>query len=189
MGFQVYNLIREVALKNVKDGSKIKASQLWENSPALIMVVRRPGCKLCRKEAKDLADQRTQITEKWGIPMYAVVHEELGVEEFNQEFFQGTVYHDENKGFFKALGGGKLSWANWSSLLNPYTIYNYVTSGVDGNFQGEGRIYGGLYIVGKGDKGVIYEYKEKYLGDIAPMEEILKVCEKVAGGDTLNSRL
>ncbi|KAK9723028.1 hypothetical protein K7432_002236 [Basidiobolus ranarum] len=177
---QTYKLICEVALKSFRDSSKIRAHQLWQHSPALIMVVRRPGCKLCRREAKDLAEHRTQITEKWGIPMYAVVHEELGVEEFNKEFFQGTIYFDENKGFYKALGGGKLSWANWTSLLNPTTLYSYFTSGVDGNLKGEGRIYGGLYILGKGDKGVIYEYREKYLGDIAPMEEVLKICEQVA---------
>ncbi|KAK9721285.1 hypothetical protein K7432_003549 [Basidiobolus ranarum] len=166
--------------KSFQDNTTIPAKQLWKNSPALIMVVRRPGCKLCRREAKDLAERRTQISEKLGIPMYAVVHEELGVEEFNKEFFNGTVYLDEEKGFYKALGGGKLSWANWTSLLNPTTLYSYLTSGVDGNLQGEGRIYGGLYIVGKGEKGVVYEYKEKYLGDIASMEEVVKVCEQVA---------
>lgn len=55
-------------------------------------------------------------------------------------------------------------------------------SGVRGNLLvGEGRIFGGLYIVRKGDEGIAYHFEETVLGNLAPISKILEVCSEVSG--------
>jgi hypothetical protein len=55
-------------------------------------------------------------------------------------------------------------------------------SGVRGNLLvGEGRIFGGLYIVRKGDEGVAYKFEETVLGNLAPVSDILRVCSEISG--------
>lgn len=39
-----------------------------------------------------------------GVDMVSVIHEQLGQEEFNEKFWKGTMYWDDKKGFYSALG-------------------------------------------------------------------------------------
>ena len=57
-----------------------------------------------------LSSLRELISEKMGINLVAIVHENLNneVEEFNQGFWKGTVYLDKEKAFFSAIGYVKL---------------------------------------------------------------------------------
>ena len=41
---------------------------------------------------------------------------------------------------------------------------------------GEGLIHGGLFVVNT-DGGVAYSFKEKELGDHAPIEDVLVICK------------
>ena len=59
-----------------------------------------------------------------------------------------------------ALG---MRWEGQSALLKPSVIRNIArvqTRGVKGNFEGEGKLLGGLLVVGTGDSGVKFEHKE-----------------------------
>jgi len=52
-------------------------------------------------------------------------------------------------------------------------------AGYEGNLKGEGLVHGGLFVVGtNGD--VLYKFKEKEIGDHAPVEDVLAVCRDVA---------
>ncbi|KAJ1976998.1 hypothetical protein H4R35_002472 [Dimargaris xerosporica] len=98
----------EAGEKSPAVGATIRSEALWQHEPALIFVVRRPGCVLCREQALALAARRQLIEEEYGVKMHAVVHEELGALEFQKEFWKGPLYLDTDKGFFKAtniLGG------------------------------------------------------------------------------------
>ncbi len=58
------------------------ASKLWESQPVAILVLRRPGCILCRDEAQRLWAIKPAL-DRLGIGLVCVVHEwiqrEVGV--------------------------------------------------------------------------------------------------------------
>lgn len=81
-------------------GATFPAGDLWKEQPAIIFVVRRPGCPLCREHALDLSNKQPEFAAK-GVKLVGVVHEKLGVEEFSSGFFKnGEIYFDEEKAFF-----------------------------------------------------------------------------------------
>jgi hypothetical protein len=51
---------------------------------------------------------------------------------------------------------------------------------VSGNFKGEYRHLGGLYIMRPGSQGVAYEFREKAAGIYAPVSEVLIACKQVS---------
>ncbi|CAG8580537.1 13697_t:CDS:2 [Ambispora leptoticha] len=187
-----YNLLQEIELTDLNINSntdtrkKIKARSLWENAPCLVLVVRRPGCWLCRQEAIKLATYRELITNKLGIDMIAVVHETVRnqVSDFNMDYWMGSIYLDESKGFYRALGNGELKWESPFAMLKPTVLMNYrrqkKETDCDGNMVGEGRILGGLLIMKPGDQGVAFDYHEKTFGDHAPLEHVLQACYQVS---------
>ncbi|KAG0323295.1 hypothetical protein BG000_002676, partial [Podila horticola] len=185
-----YEAIKEVVLTDfldVKTETTFKASEIWKEKPTIVIVIRRPGCPFCREEARILDEHRDLIEkEMQGFRMITVVHEKLGAATFKKDFWNGgETYWDGRKGFYKALGGGSLHWASIDQLLRPSLWLNALRnlrSGVRGNLLvGEGRIFGGLYIVRKGDEGIAYHFEETVLGNLAPISKILEVCSEVSG--------
>lgn len=86
----------------------------------------------------------------------------LGIEEFQRDYFSnGTIYIDEKRDFYKALGYRPVN--KWS-LLNPYLIYQFVTrasaKNIQGNLAGEGLVQGGIIVIGHKEQGVVYEHLE-----------------------------
>ncbi|RIA90415.1 hypothetical protein C1645_769977 [Glomus cerebriforme] len=184
-------VLRDITLTDLKDNSTFKASNIWQSGPALIFVVRRPGCQLCREDAVRISSQRDLIFGKMGLNMVAIVHEILDneVEEFNEGFWKGTVYFDKEKAFYNSLGGGKLQYAGFVSFIKPSVWSNIrrnYKTGVTGNFKGDGSVLGGLYIIKSDTEGVVYQYREKVWGDQAPLKQVLKACEQASPrkGDT-----
>lgn len=57
----------------------------------------------------------------------------------------------------------------WSS------IFRARGKGVDGDLEGEGRLLGGVFVIGAGDSGVLLEHRESEWGDYANKTEILEV--------------
>ncbi|KAF9331303.1 hypothetical protein BG006_005830 [Podila minutissima] len=171
-----YESIKEVVLTDfldVETETTFKADEIWKEKPAIVVVIRRPGCPFCREEARILNEHRDLIEKEMGFRMITVVHEKLGAATFKQDFWNGgETYWDGRKGFYKALGGGSLRWASIDQLLRPSLWFNALRnlrSGVRGNLLvGEGRIFGGLYI-------------ETVLGNMAPISKILEVCSEVSG--------
>ncbi|KAJ1979955.1 hypothetical protein H4R34_002633 [Dimargaris verticillata] len=185
------NLVRlddkrmEAGEKSPAVGPTIRSEALWQHEPALMFVVRRPGCVLCREQALALAARRQLIEEEYGVKMHAVVLEELGAMEFQKNFWKGPLYLDTDKGFFKATNGGHISKVSSWNILRPTVLFHgrrATLSGVKGNFIGEGRILGGVFVVRPGDQGVAYEYFEKFFGDHAPMDDMLPICQSLVQG-------
>lgn len=91
---------------------------------------------------------------------------------------------DQGRGFFKALGGGKLMKEKFFSgfIFNPRAIANYKRAkamGVKQNFNGEGEIKGGLFILGSAKSGIAYQFIERNFGDWAPPSEVIEICAKL----------
>ncbi|XP_023220306.1 redox-regulatory protein FAM213A-like isoform X2 [Centruroides sculpturatus] len=161
------------------DGSKqtFSSSELWKDNGAVIMVVRRPGCFFCREEAAKISTLHPELKDM-GIPLYAVVHEELGVKKF-QPYFKGEVFLDINRIFYgpkerRTLLLGLLRISVWQ---NAYRTWK---NGYKGNLKGDGSLLGGVFVLGKGNQGILYEYREKEFGDQANITEILSAAKEIA---------
>ncbi|KAF9203324.1 hypothetical protein BGZ49_006535 [Haplosporangium sp. Z 27] len=188
-----YNAVKDVVLTDFLDKDKnaettFKASDLWKEKPTIVIVIRRPGCPFCREEAHILDGHRELIEKEFGFRMVVVVHEKLGASTFKEGYWnRGELYWDGSKGFYKALGGGQLRWARIDQIIRPSLWLNTFRnwrSGIKGNLLvGEGRIFGGLYIIRKGDEGVAYKFEETVLGNLAPVSDVLKVCSQISGVD------
>ncbi|EEH58398.1 uncharacterized protein MICPUCDRAFT_56134 [Micromonas pusilla CCMP1545] len=151
--------------------SKIKASELWQTRPAVVLLHERKaeindlGCDLVCLLKENIADE---------------------VEAFHREPYWSPstpLYLDEDMTFFKALGGGKVRKGGLSSFFKPGLWKRYgkmdKATKEDANLKGEGTILGGTYVVSK--EGVQYQFKEKDFGVAAPLDEIIDACKRAAG--------
>lgn len=136
---------------------------------------------MCREEASELASIRPAITA-CGVRMVAIVKEALGAPAFAEKFWRSDeIFLDEGLGFYKAVFGGKLGKFGLSNLLGKGIYSNYLratSKGYSGDYVGEGRVLGGLYIVSM--RGIHYEYPERTSGDHPPVDEVIKVVKSLA---------
>lgn len=111
------------------------------------------------------------------VQLHAVVHETLGVDEF-RPFFKGNVYLDLEKKFY----GPKERWTSLFSLLRLgvlKNIYRVKKKDIHGDLRGEGRLLGGVFVIGPGDQGILYEHQEKMFGDHADLKDVLAAVNNI----------
>ena len=122
---------------------------------------------------------KEKLKEK-GVEMAAIVHEELGVEEFRSGFWSSDpIYLNKDLSFFAAINNDcKVKKQSILSGLFSSDMWRRIRqakdAGVEGNLKGEGSILGGILLMGKGDSGPKWIRTEKSFGDHASNEEILK---------------
>jgi len=131
---------------------------------------------LCREEARELSSLQPQLAAR-GVQLHAVVHEKLGVDEF-RPFFSGSIFLDKERVFY----GPKQRWMFLSGFVRPsvwMSIRRASQKGVDGNLKGEGRLLGGVFVIGPGEQGVLYEHREAEFGDHANTTAILDAIKNI----------
>ena len=183
------SLIKDAPLLGFTTKRQLKAADLWRDQPCVFMVVRRPGCNLCRAQAKALADIRTQLTEL-GVGLAAVSHQDNSAEDFVNLYFgksegqQDSLYIDQTKAFYKAVGRGTLRTKGLLGMLSSKMWSNNSEAnaiGATGNFSGDYSHLGGVLLVGKGEEGVLWSFQEVDFGDKAPLPSLLKACRQSVG--------
>lgn len=133
---------------------------------------------MCREEASELSSLKPQLDEV-GVPLYAVVKENIGTELQNfRPYFSGEIFLDEKQLFYTPrkrmmvkLGFTRISV--WRNILRA----NW--KGYQGNMKGEGFILGGLYVIGPENQGILMEHQEKEFGDKADLSSVLHAVMKV----------
>ncbi|XP_048195118.1 peroxiredoxin-like 2A isoform X2 [Perognathus longimembris pacificus] len=171
--------LEEIDLKTLeKEPRTFKAKELWQKSGAVIMAVRRPGCFLCREEASSLSSLKPKL-EELGIPLYAVVKEDISTEVKDfQPYFKGEIFLDEKKKFYgpqkrKMLFMGFIRLGVWSNFFRAWN------GGFSGNLEGEGIILGGVFVMGSGKQGILLEHREKEFGDKVELRSVLEAAAKI----------
>jgi len=48
-----------------------------------------------------------------------------------------------------------------------------------GNMKGEGRLLGGVYVIGPGDSGVLFEHRESEFGDHANLTDVMEAVKSI----------
>lgn len=97
--------IKEAKVYKLSDpDTKINATTLWEKQPVMVMVVRRPGCNLCRAQCMHLLTFKDELDRR-NIKFIAISHQEDSAKEFAEMFLKSDeIYIDSNKSFYRALG-------------------------------------------------------------------------------------
>lgn len=104
---------------------------------------------------------------------------ELGVDEFNKQYFPYQLYRNAGLEFYEALG--KRSLLRQIFTTNPFTLYSDYQQmkqrlkgrGLRGNLIGEGITLGGVLVITE-PEGIIYQYQE-ITGQPIPVDEIQTV--------------
>lgn len=122
---------------------------------------------------------KEKLNEK-GVEMVAIVHEELGVEEFRSGFWPSDpIYLNSDLSMFAAINNDrKVKKQSVLSGLFSMDMWRRVRqakdAGVEGNLKGEGSVLGGILLIGAGQNGPKWIRTEKSFGDHASNEEILQ---------------
>uniref|UniRef100_A0A668U3A3 Peroxiredoxin-like 2A n=1 Tax=Oreochromis aureus TaxID=47969 RepID=A0A668U3A3_OREAU len=156
--------LEEAELKTTKGEIKtFKAKSLWEKSGAVIMAV-RPA---------ELSSLKPQLDEL-GVPLYAVVKEDVGTEVKNfRPYFQGEVFLDEKRRFYgpRERKLGLLAFLRVGVWMNGVRAFR---NGFVGNVLGEGFVLGGVFVIGQGQQGILLEHREIEFGDKVNIEDVLQ---------------
>ncbi|MEW5315803.1 MAG: hypothetical protein WDW38_007208 [Sanguina aurantia] len=174
------------SILRANDSKEIVGSSLWDTQPTLIVLLRRPGCILCRDEASKVWAMKPEL-DKLGVGMVCVVHEwiQREVTAFTPAFWGGQVYHDIGKDFYKVLGGGNVVSGSLLPFLNPFSeswkkVREAQKNIKDHNLVGDGMsTMGGILVVAKGGD-VQFMHVERSIGQTADHAEIMKAVEEVA---------
>ena len=118
------------------------------------------------------------ILSKLNIPLVAILHEDFGHEDFKL-FFNGSVYFDPAKVFFGPIER-RLFMLGFLRIQTYISAYQAHKSGTQGNLSGDGTLLGGVFVIGPGDTGILFEHREKYWGDNVDTADVLKYVEKIS---------
>ncbi|KAL5019243.1 hypothetical protein ScPMuIL_004965 [Solemya velum] len=131
---------------------------------------------MCREEALALSSLSMELNSL-NVKLHAVVHEKLGADAF-KEFFAGDVYLDTERTFY----GPHERWMSLALLLRVgviSNIYRNTKKNIKGNMEGEGRLLGGVFVIGPGDQGILFHHEEKEFGDHADINQVLQAAKRV----------
>uniref|UniRef100_I3JM57 Peroxiredoxin-like 2A n=1 Tax=Oreochromis niloticus TaxID=8128 RepID=I3JM57_ORENI len=133
---------------------------------------------MCREEAAELSSLKPQLDEL-GVPLYAVVKEDVGTEVKNfRPYFQGEVFLDEKRRFYgpRERKLGLLAFLRVGVWMNGVRAFR---NGFVGNVLGEGFVLGGVFVIGQGQQGILLEHREIEFGDKVNIEDVLQAVRKI----------
>uniref|UniRef100_A0A8C4RAD9 Peroxiredoxin-like 2A n=1 Tax=Eptatretus burgeri TaxID=7764 RepID=A0A8C4RAD9_EPTBU len=52
-------------------------------------------------------------------------------------------------------------------------------AGIKGNLQGEGRLLGGVFVIGPGEQGILLDHKEQKFGDEVSLTAVREAVAKI----------
>lgn len=70
----------------------------------------------------------------------------------------------------------------FSGLLRPSvwkSAFRARGKGIEGNLKGEGRLLGGVFVVGPGEQGILLDHKEKEFGDKVDLQAVRDAVLKI----------
>lgn len=133
---------------------------------------------MCREEAAELSSLKPQL-DKLGVPLYAVVKEDVGTEVQNfRPYFKGEVFLDEKKHFYgpRERKMGLLAFLRVGVWLNGLRAFK---KGFMGNVLGEGFVLGGVFVIGRGQQGILLEHREIEFGDKVNIEDVIRAARRI----------
>uniref|UniRef100_A0AAQ5ZS89 Peroxiredoxin-like 2A n=1 Tax=Amphiprion ocellaris TaxID=80972 RepID=A0AAQ5ZS89_AMPOC len=157
--------LEEAELKTLQgDVKTFKARTLWEKE------VKSDTKYMDKILLSSLKPQLDQL----GVPLYAVVKEDVGTEVQNfRPFFKGEIFLDEKMRFYgpRERKMGLLGFLRVGVWMNGLRAFK---NGFSGNILGEGFVLGGVFVIGQGEQGILLEHREIEFGDKVNVEEVIQ---------------
>uniref|UniRef100_A0A3B4UDJ2 Peroxiredoxin-like 2A n=1 Tax=Seriola dumerili TaxID=41447 RepID=A0A3B4UDJ2_SERDU len=127
------------------------------------------------QEAAELSSLKPQLDEL-GVPLYAVVKEDVGTEVQNfRPYFKGEIFLDEKRRFYgpRERKMGLLAFLRVGVWMNGLRAFK---NGFIGNVMGEGFVLGGVFVIGRGQQlqGILLEHREIEFGDKVNIEDVIQ---------------
>ncbi|TNN03275.1 hypothetical protein fugu_000304 [Takifugu bimaculatus] len=151
--------LEETDLKTLSGGSRIKLVNL--------------------QEAAELSSLKPRL-DQLGVPLYAVVKEDVGTEIQNfRPYFQGEIFLDEKRRFYgpRERKMGLLGFLRVGVWMNGLRAFR---SGFMGNVLGEGFVLGGVFVIGREQQGILLEHREREFGDKVNIEDVIQAVDRIA---------
>uniref|UniRef100_A0A3B4AM49 Peroxiredoxin-like 2A n=1 Tax=Periophthalmus magnuspinnatus TaxID=409849 RepID=A0A3B4AM49_9GOBI len=127
---------------------------------------------MCREEAAELSSLKPELNE-FGVPLYAVVKEDVGAEVQNfRPFFKGEVFLDEKRRFYgpQERRMGLLGFFRVGVWIGGLRAFR---KGFMGNVFGEGFVLGGVFVIGRGQQ-VKIEF-----GDKVNIKDVIEAVRRI----------
>eukprot|EP00158_Paraphelidium_tribonemae_P005582 Partr_v1_DN27411_c2_g1_i1_m71761 putative family with sequence similarity 213, member len=145
----------------------VTPQDLWTKSTVLFVLVRRPGCPICREAIMDLQNalRDSGVRAKYKLQVVAVIKENIEADVMGfRKYFVGDIYVDKSLEFFGAITDGKVVRNSVAgALLSPSVwkgIKRSLKKGVEmGSFAGDASVYGGLVLASSA--GVHFQHNER----------------------------
>jgi hypothetical protein len=186
------SFLREISLAPIHDGQPcgppVMAGSLWDEAPIAIFVARRPGCPVCRMDAREISKlfksqfshiRLIAIIKEIAPTLGALTDKELGVAVLQSKFFQNyQLFLDSDRKFYQYFGNKTIMSQPYSSTpCALYSDYRSVRRRMRENdiddyilFGGENNIKGGFLLVSPTD-GIVYRHNEM-TGSPLPIDDI-----------------
>uniref|UniRef100_A0A3B4X7I5 Peroxiredoxin-like 2A n=1 Tax=Seriola lalandi dorsalis TaxID=1841481 RepID=A0A3B4X7I5_SERLL len=133
---------------------------------------------LCLQEAAELSSLKPQLDEL-GVPLYAVVKEDVGTEVQNfRPYFKGEIFLDEKRRFYgpRERKMGLLAFLRVGVWMNGLRAFK---TGFIGNVMGEGFVLGGVFVIGRGQQGILLEHREIEFGDKVNIVDVIQAVRRM----------
>ncbi|PNW81862.1 hypothetical protein CHLRE_06g263550v5 [Chlamydomonas reinhardtii] len=167
------------------EGAEVVAKTLWASQPVAVLVLRRPGCVLCRDEAQRLWALKPEF-DKLGVGLVCVVHEwiQREIDAFAPAFWPGPLFHDTSKSFYAALNGGTPLRGSLLPMANPFgAVWARIRAASrnvkEHNVVGDGLTMGGLLMMRAGEGGPAWLHLETEIGLVAEPEVVLGAAQRM----------
>ncbi|KAG9335631.1 hypothetical protein JZ751_004396 [Albula glossodonta] len=133
---------------------------------------------MCPQEASELSSLKPKL-EELGVPLYAVVKENIGAEIQNfKPHFAGEIFLDDQRRFYgpRVRKMGFMGFLRTGVWKNGFRAFR---RGFLGNVYGEGFVLGGVFVIGPGQQGILLEHREKEFGDKVNILAVLRTARKI----------
>uniref|UniRef100_A0A8D0AHH7 Peroxiredoxin-like 2A n=1 Tax=Sander lucioperca TaxID=283035 RepID=A0A8D0AHH7_SANLU len=134
---------------------------------------------MCREEAAELSSLKPQLDEL-GVPLYAVVKEDVSTEVQNfRLYFKGEIFLDEKRRFYgpRERKLGLMAFLRVGVWMNGLRAFQ---RGFMGNVLGEGFVLGGVFVIGRGKQGILLEHREVEFGDKVNIEDVIRAVRRIS---------
>uniref|UniRef100_A0A8C6SSU5 Peroxiredoxin-like 2A n=1 Tax=Neogobius melanostomus TaxID=47308 RepID=A0A8C6SSU5_9GOBI len=117
---------------------------------------------MCREEAAELSSLKPEL-DRLGVPLYAVVKEDVGTEVQNfRAFFKGEIFLDEKVAYYLFE---MVLWTTRAEDGSPWLLRKCF---------GEGFVLGGVFVIGRGQQGILLEHREIEFGDKVNIKDVIE---------------
>ncbi|CBY13386.1 unnamed protein product [Oikopleura dioica] len=179
----------KLSVTRLANREKVELKSFIGEKPTVLFFIRRFGCPLCRYQVKDYSRIYDSVSK---VANFVVISPEfLGHEEFTTNgYWPGETYIDEKKECYSTIGFKRYNPINVMGVLFDKQVKEMnakaQAQGITGNMSGDKLATGGVIIVDKEGKNVLFEFKQKSAGDHCEPQRILdalKIDEKIDEGE------